>query len=64
MMLQFQFWEQAPNYRQPLELLDTMDMEESKNIIFKAVRKNTITLMTRRHGRETGMHGKEFFCLT
>ena len=47
---------QVANYTQPLELLDTMDNEKRTNIVFKAVRKNTITLMTKAYGRGTGMH--------
>ncbi len=47
--------EQVANYKQPLELLDTMDSEKRTNIVFKSIRKNTITLMTRAYGRGTGV---------
>lgn len=47
---------QVANYKQPLELLDTMDNEKKKHIVFKAIRKNTITLMTRAYGSGTGKH--------
>jgi hypothetical protein len=32
-----------------------MDNETRKNVVFKSIRKNTITLMTKAYGRGTGM---------
>jgi hypothetical protein len=45
---------QAANYKPPFELLDTMDNNRRNEIVFRTIRKNTITLMTRSYGRGTG----------